>query len=52
MDLSDEFAELLKSKFIIGMMGELNYFLGLQVCQSPKGIFIDQEKYIRNLLKR
>ncbi|XP_023762221.1 uncharacterized mitochondrial protein AtMg00810-like [Lactuca sativa] len=33
-------------------MGVLNYFLGLQVRQSPKGIFIGQEKYIKNLLKR
>ncbi|KAL7607064.1 hypothetical protein Lser_V15G14694 [Lactuca serriola] len=33
-------------------MGVLNYFLGLQVRQSPKGIFIGQEKYIKNPLKR
>nr|KAJ0210065.1 hypothetical protein LSAT_V11C400164460 [Lactuca sativa] len=51
-DLSDEFVELMKSKFRMSMMGELNYFVGLQVCQSPKGIFIGQEKYIKNLLKR
>ncbi|XP_052627014.1 uncharacterized mitochondrial protein AtMg00810-like [Lactuca sativa] len=50
-DLSDEFAQLMKSKFRMSMMGELNYFLGLQVRQSPKGIFIGQEKYIKNLLK-
>ncbi|XP_052625769.1 uncharacterized mitochondrial protein AtMg00810-like [Lactuca sativa] len=51
-DLSDEFAKLMKSKFRMSMMGEINYFLGLQVRQSPKGIFIGQEKYIKNLLKR
>jgi len=33
-------------------MGELNYFLGLQVRQAPSGIFINQEKYIKNLLKK
>ncbi|XP_070007879.1 secreted RxLR effector protein 161-like [Nicotiana sylvestris] len=33
-------------------MGELNFFLGLQVKQSPKGISICQQKYIRELLKR
>ncbi|KAL7585200.1 uncharacterized mitochondrial protein AtMg00810-like [Lactuca sativa] len=32
-------------------MGELNYFLGIQVRQSPKGIFIGQDKYITNMLK-
>ena len=36
----------------MSMMSELNYFLGLQVHQSPKGIFISQEKYIKKLLKR
>ncbi|XP_070002374.1 uncharacterized mitochondrial protein AtMg00810-like [Nicotiana sylvestris] len=33
-------------------MGELNFFLGLQVKQSPKGTFICQQKYTRELLKR
>nr|KAJ0202814.1 hypothetical protein LSAT_V11C500245880 [Lactuca sativa] len=51
-DVSDEFIELMKRKFRMSMMGELNYFQGLQVRQSPKGIFIGQEKYIKNLLKR
>nr|KAJ0196747.1 hypothetical protein LSAT_V11C700373140 [Lactuca sativa] len=51
-DLSDEFVELMKSKFRMSMMGELNFFLGLLVHQSPKGICIGQEKYIKNLLKR
>ena len=34
------------------MMGELSYFLGLQVKQTDDGIFINQSKYTRNLLKR
>ena len=34
------------------MMGELNFFLGLQIKQLKKRIFINQEKYIRDLLKR
>ncbi|XP_070029479.1 uncharacterized mitochondrial protein AtMg00810-like [Nicotiana sylvestris] len=33
-------------------MGELNFFLGLQVKQPPKGTFICQQKYIRELFKR
>nr|CAN82347.1 hypothetical protein VITISV_040746 [Vitis vinifera] len=34
------------------MMGELNFFLGLQIKQLKKGTFINQAKYIRDLLKR
>ena len=33
-------------------MGELTYFLGLQVKQRKDGIFISQEKYAKNLVKR
>ena len=36
----------------MSMMGELSYFLGLQVKQTNEGIFINQSKYTRNLLKR
>ena len=34
------------------MVGELTYFLGLQVKQQPEGIFISQSKYALNLIKR
>ena len=34
------------------MMGELNYFLGLQVKQPNEGIFINQSKYVKDLLKK
>ncbi|KAI9125918.1 hypothetical protein K1719_003336 [Acacia pycnantha] len=34
------------------MMGELNYFLGLQIKQSKNNIFISQTKYLRDLLKK
>ncbi|XP_070043165.1 uncharacterized mitochondrial protein AtMg00810-like [Nicotiana tomentosiformis] len=40
------------SEFEMSMMGELNFFLGLQVKQTPKGIMISQQKYIKELLKR
>nr|XP_016464919.1 PREDICTED: uncharacterized mitochondrial protein AtMg00810-like [Nicotiana tabacum] len=33
-------------------MGELTLFLGLQIKQSPKGIFISQTKYIKELIKK
>ena len=36
----------------MSMMGELSYFLGLQVNQSNEGTFICQSKYTRNLLKK
>nr|GEW18667.1 hypothetical protein [Tanacetum cinerariifolium] len=39
-------------KFEMSMMGELSYFLGLQIKHYDKGISICQEQYIRNLLKK
>ena len=36
----------------MSMMGELNYFLGLQIKQYKEGIFIHQTKYTKDLLKR
>lgn len=36
----------------MSMIDELNFFLGLQVKQSPKGIFINQSKYIKEILKK
>ncbi|RVW82865.1 Retrovirus-related Pol polyprotein from transposon RE1 [Vitis vinifera] len=38
--------------FEMSMMGELNYFLGLQIKQLKEGTFINQAKYIKDLLKR
>ncbi|KAK6128108.1 hypothetical protein DH2020_038139 [Rehmannia glutinosa] len=42
----------MSSEFEMSMVGELNYFLGLQVKQFDKGIFITQNKYAKNLVKR
>ncbi|KAK2967248.1 hypothetical protein RJ640_016040 [Escallonia rubra] len=39
-------------EFEMSMMGELTFFLGLQIKQSKEGIFISQSKYTRELLKR
>ncbi|CAM8939698.1 unnamed protein product [Rhodiola kirilowii] len=36
----------------MSMVGEMNYFLGLQVVQSKEGIFLTQAKYARNLVKK
>ena len=41
----------MQSKYQMSMMGELSYFLGLQVKQTDDGIFINQSKYTQNLLK-
>ncbi|RVX02234.1 Copia protein [Vitis vinifera] len=39
-------------EFEMSMMGELNFFLGLQIKQLKEGTFINQAKYIKDLLKR
>jgi hypothetical protein len=36
----------------MSLLGELSFFLGLQICQINQGIFISQTKYIREMLKR
>ncbi|KAI3691004.1 hypothetical protein L2E82_49218 [Cichorium intybus] len=50
--LSVKFADLMKSKFEMSMIGEMTIFLGLQIKQSTDGIFINQENYVKNLLTR
>ncbi|GJR23172.1 retrovirus-related pol polyprotein from transposon TNT 1-94 [Tanacetum coccineum] len=51
-DFSKCFAILMKNNFEMSMMGELKFFLGLQVHQSPRGIFISQSQYAIDLLKK
>ncbi|GJR16558.1 putative ribonuclease H-like domain-containing protein [Tanacetum coccineum] len=48
----DEFKALMKSRFQMSSMGELTFFLGLQVKQNKKGIFISQDKYVAKILKK
>ncbi|GKC50432.1 putative ribonuclease H-like domain-containing protein [Tanacetum coccineum] len=48
----DEFKALMKSKFQISSIGELTFFLGLQVKQNKGGIFISQDKYVAEILKK
>ncbi|GJY24705.1 retrovirus-related pol polyprotein from transposon TNT 1-94 [Tanacetum coccineum] len=40
------------SRFEMSLMGEMKFFLGLQIHQSPKGIFINQAKYALEILKK
>nr|GEV13978.1 retrovirus-related Pol polyprotein from transposon TNT 1-94 [Tanacetum cinerariifolium] len=51
-DFSKRFANLIKNNIELSMMGELKFFLGLQVHQSPRGIFISQSQYAIELLKK
>nr|GFA46821.1 hypothetical protein [Tanacetum cinerariifolium] len=46
------FFDLMKSRFEMSMMGEMTFFLGLQVNQSLCGIFINQSKYVLEILKK
>nr|GFB61256.1 retrovirus-related Pol polyprotein from transposon TNT 1-94 [Tanacetum cinerariifolium] len=52
LELCDLFANLMCSKFKISMMGKISFFLGLQISQSPRGIFINQLKYALESLKK
>nr|GEV83838.1 hypothetical protein [Tanacetum cinerariifolium] len=46
------FSDLMKSRFEMSMMGEMKIFLGLQVNKSPCGIFINQSKYVLEILNK
>ncbi|KAI3692747.1 hypothetical protein L6452_32569 [Arctium lappa] len=46
------FANLMVSRFQMNLMGEMNFFLGLQVKQFSTGIFINQSKYIREIIRK
>ncbi|GKC17116.1 retrovirus-related pol polyprotein from transposon TNT 1-94 [Tanacetum coccineum] len=52
LDFSKRFASLMKNNFEMPMMGELKFFIGLKVHQSPRGIFISQSTYAIELLKK
>ncbi|KAJ9567364.1 hypothetical protein OSB04_003330 [Centaurea solstitialis] len=51
-DLCKKFETIMTQEFKMSMMGEINFFLGLQVKQFTDGIFINQSKYIFDLLKK
>ncbi|GKC21534.1 ribonuclease H-like domain-containing protein, partial [Tanacetum coccineum] len=48
----DEFEALMKSRSQMNPMGELTFFPGLQVKQNKEGIFISQDKYVIEILKK
>ena len=50
--LCEEFSKNMTQEFEMSMMGELKYFLGLQIHQAKEGTFINQVKYTKELLKK
>ncbi|GJZ55960.1 putative ribonuclease H-like domain-containing protein, partial [Tanacetum coccineum] len=51
-ELCIAFEKLMHEKFQMSSMGELTFFLGLQVKQMKDGIFISQDKYVAKILKK
>ena len=43
-----EFAKSIQEEFEMSLMGELKFFLGIQINQSPEGTYIHQSKYVNN----
>ncbi|GKC23988.1 retrovirus-related pol polyprotein from transposon TNT 1-94 [Tanacetum coccineum] len=52
LKFSKRFEKLMHSRFEMSLMGEMKFFLGLQIHQSPRGIFINQAKYALEILKK
>jgi hypothetical protein len=46
------FQEMMESEFQMSMMGELTFFLGIQVKQTKQGTFVHQTKYTKELMKK
>ncbi|GJS13569.1 retrovirus-related pol polyprotein from transposon TNT 1-94 [Tanacetum coccineum] len=51
-NISPKFANLITIKFKMSMMGQMSFFLGLQISQSPRGIFLNQSKYASEIIKK
>jgi hypothetical protein len=50
--MSKKFSKDMQNEFEMSLLGELNFFLGLQISQLDEGIFISQTKYIKEMLKK
>ncbi|GJY91774.1 retrovirus-related pol polyprotein from transposon TNT 1-94 [Tanacetum coccineum] len=48
----ETFAKEMSFTFKMSMMGQMSFFLGLQVSQNPRGIFINKSKYALEILKK
>jgi hypothetical protein len=51
-DIYDEFGRMMANEFEMSMIGELSYFLGLQIKQLKNSTFMSQGKYIKDMLKK
>ncbi|GJY70719.1 ribonuclease H-like domain-containing protein [Tanacetum coccineum] len=51
-EMCTEFEKMIHKKFQMSSMGELTFFLGLHVTQKDDGIFISQDKYVDEILKK
>nr|GEU86688.1 hypothetical protein [Tanacetum cinerariifolium] len=51
-ELCDDFSKIMHDEFEISMMGELDFFLGLQIKQLKDEIFFNQSKYVKEMLKK
>ena len=51
-EASNKLLEDMKNEFEMSMIGEIHFFMGLQIVQNKEGIFISQTKYLKYLLKR
>ena len=50
--MCEKFSKIMSKEYEMSLMGELTFFLGLQIKQTMDGIFINQEKYVRDLLRK
>ncbi|GJY45927.1 retrovirus-related pol polyprotein from transposon TNT 1-94 [Tanacetum coccineum] len=50
--LCETFSKIMCLKFKMSMMGKMSFFLGLQISQSPRGIFLNQSKYALEIIKK
>ena len=50
--LCKEFSELMQDEFEMSMMGELKFFLGIQINKCKDGVYVHQSKYTKELLKK
>ena len=51
-EFCEEFGNMMANEFQMSMIGELSYFLGLQIKQLKNDIFVSQGKYIKDMLKK
>ncbi|KAK1693780.1 hypothetical protein QYE76_010477 [Lolium multiflorum] len=49
---NDEFSKLMTDRFEMSMMGEMRFFLGFEIKQLREGTFINQAKYLQDMLNR